>query len=1344
MIVAEQSSGFSFATGSAGGSIRRSQRKGWPPAPDSRHRRVRPAFVQSTFASVTIPPRDPEQRRLASLHSYAVLDTPAERTFDEIAALAAEVCETPIALITLLDATRQWFKAKVGVFVAQTPREQAFCVHALAGTEVMLVPDATRDARFAAHPMVCGEPHIRFYAGAPLVSAEGEVLGALCVIDHVPRTLSDRQLRVLQCLGRQVMTELTLRRELREHRRAVAQLARAQAVSKVGSWETHLSTREMSWSAETHRIFGTDPDTFLPTHAGFLERVHPDDRAAVDQALVQSLSQSETNAIAHRILLPDGAIKFIEERWQVLADDDGRPARSVGTCRDITAERQTQAAMRLQVEMLDHIGEAVIATDTTGRIIHANRFASELYGWTQVEMLGRGILEVTAPQTTPAQAAEIMVQMERGESWSGEYLVQNRHGRVFPALVMNSPLLDGRRQLAGIIGISRDITVQKQAEEAQRRMAELLATTLESVTDGFFTLDREWRFTYVNAAAERMILRDRKNLLGVSMWAAFPEGVGTVFEREYRRALTDHETVSFEEYFPPLAKWFEIRAYPSAEGLAVYVRDVTASRQVEQALRTSEERLREMAENIGDFFYSYDPALGRLLYGTAAFAQLWGRPLADAYANPQIYLEGVHPDDRPAAEAAFRRQLDGLETDTEFRIVRPDGSVRCVRERAVPVRSEAGRVERIVGTVRDITERRLASDRLRASAEQYRLLFAGNPHPMWVFDRQTLRFLAVNAAAIAFYGYTEAEFLGLTVMDIRPAEDAAEFREALARLPMRGKDFGHRRHRKKDGTVVEMEVLADGLEFNGRAARLVLAQDVTERRRAEAKLREQAALLDKARDAILVRDLEHRITFWNKSAERLYGWTAAEVLGRRVRELLYFDPAIFDQVMIALLAEGEWTGELLQMGKDGRKLDIEGRWTLVRDDQGRPQSVLAINTDITERKKLEKQFLRAQRMESIGTLAGGIAHDLNNLLAPVTMGVELLRMNELNPKSQLVIDNIERSARRGANLVKQVLSFARGVEGSRVPLQFRHIVREIEDIVENTFPKNIAFESRIAPNLWPFVGDPTQINQVLLNLCVNARDALPEGGQLLLRASNAEVDAQYAVMNRGVAAGHYIVIEVTDNGTGIPPAVIDRIFEPFFTTKPTGKGTGLGLSTVLAIVRSHGGFVNVYSEPEQGSTFKVYLPAQPDAALAGSASPFEEKLPRGAGELILVVDDEAPILNVTRQTLEVFGYRVLVAEDGAQAISRYALHRAEIALVLTDMMMPVMDGPALIAALRRIDPHVRIIAASGLSAHGNMARASVGGVRHFLPKPYSTDTMLSVIKEALAGAPGAPPARPPA
>ncbi|CEF48995.1 unnamed protein product [uncultured bacterium] len=623
-------------------------------------------------------------------------------------------------------------------------------------------------------------------------------------------------------------------------------------------------------------------------------------------------------------------------------------------------------------------------------------------------------------------------------------------------------------------------------------------------------------------------------------------------------------------------------------------------------------------------------------------------------------------------------------------------------------------------------------DALRDSNARYRLLFERNPHPMWVYDVETSRILTVNAAAVEQYGYSESEFRALTIWDIRPPEDVPRLKQALENLPSSGRNHTISRHRRKDGKIIHVDLFADPIRFGDRPARLVLAHDITEKRAAEEKLAEQAALLDQARDGILVRDLRGVVLFWNQGAARLYGWTAAEAIGQCFDQLLQIDPVKFLEAEDALLRDGAWSGEFHPTPRCGPALTIECRWTLLRNAQGEPKSILMIDTDITERKKLEQQFLRNQRMESIGTLAGGIAHDLNNVLAPILMAIEMLKLNEQDAERLGILGTIETSAKRGADMVRQVLSFARGAEGERLEVQVHHLLKDLEKIVRDTFPKNIIVRTVVAPNLWTVSADPTQLHQVLLNFCVNARDAMPGSGTLVLLAENVMLEEQEARLTPGAQAGPHVAMQVEDTGTGIPREILDRIFDPFFTTKEIGKGTGLGLSTAMGIVKSHGGFIRVYSEPGRGSKFRVFFPACARSAF-GAETIVAAEMPRGNGECILVVDDEESLRQITQQTLETFGYRVLVASDGAEGVAMYAVHKKEIAVVLTDMMMPVMDGIATIQVLSRINPDVRVIAASGLDSNGRVAQAVIAGVKQFLPKPYTAEKMLKTLREVLRG-----------
>ncbi|MBL9136912.1 MAG: response regulator [Verrucomicrobiales bacterium] len=602
--------------------------------------------------------------------------------------------------------------------------------------------------------------------------------------------------------------------------------------------------------------------------------------------------------------------------------------------------------------------------------------------------------------------------------------------------------------------------------------------------------------------------------------------------------------------------------------------------------------------------------------------------------------------------------------------------------------------------------------------------------------------LDINQTCLQLLGLARGEVLGRSIWDLGclDAGGATQVREAVLAAGA-GRTIRRdmvARFTGADPRDVDL-VFSPLRDATGRIIHVVgVGVDITERKRSEEALlmqeRRFRSLLETTHDAIMVWNPIRGVEYLNPAAETLTGLKCREVPSRDLAAVLRAQSeGELAEALRAFQADGSWTGDLRLVGSDGVTRHVASRWSTLTDVHGGQNSILITCNDITEQKRLEAQYLRAQRLESVGTLAGGVAHDLNNILSPILMGLDMLNLSTTNPGALNTLDMIKESARRGVDTVRQLLTFSRGgTESHRGPVNSGHLVEEIVRLLRQTLPKSIQIHAEVMDDSATVFADPSQVHQVLLNLCVNARDAMPEGGLLCLRVAEETFGENGVRLHPKARPIRYVVFSVSDSGTGIPPEILDRIFDPFFTTKPHGQGTGLGLATVLGIVESHGGFVLVESVPGSGTTFRVYLPAAKEtgpSAPGAKAVPVPESAPRGQGELVLIVDDEPAILQLAAGVLRHGGYRSLTTSRSSEALRLMETHGAEIRAVLTDMMMPFGDGRQLIAMLADRFPDLPILAMSGLPVAEVKRQALGSGASGFLGKPFDAEQLLRVMDQ---------------
>ncbi|MDE3151791.1 MAG: PAS domain-containing protein [Gemmatimonadota bacterium] len=1020
------------------------------------------------------------------------------------------------------------------------------------------------------------------------------------------------------------------------------------------------------------------------------------------------------------------------------------------------ADRRQMA--ELQSALLAAMGEGLQGLALDGTITFENDAAVRMLGWERGELIGKqkhALIHHHHPDGSPYAIDDcpIWKTMRDGKVRRvADDVFFRRDGSSFPVEYTCAPMRDADGQIAGVVLSFRDVSETRQAQSTVREQATLIENAQRIARMGSWHMDcvtgtltwsdatcelfgispNEFRGTFEHFRS--FILPEDQSAEDATQARVSPEQ--PLLESEYRIRRPDGEI-----------RWMYERGEVEFDASGKQIRrigmvmDVTDQHEANARLAEANSLLRiaGRAAQLGG--WRVDLPERRLVWSDAI------RELHDVPPGRQLTHDenlALYP---PESRLTIDRLLadcerDGIPFDVELEKRTITGRQIWVRTVGEAVRNDEGRIVQIQGALQDVTARRSAQEASRQRDAVLRIANRMTRTGGWAIEFPDMRTVwsdeifdmldfprgAVPPLEEALTLYPEPGRTELGRLIERCAGQGASFEMELPIVTKTGRRLWARvageAHRGDSGQIVRVQGAF---------------QDITERRRAEDYLRESEERFRQLAETITqvfwISDVsKRRILYVSPAYEAIWGRPAAELYEHPETWLtaVHEDDRPTVQRALALQATGGYDVTYRIVRPDGAIRWVNDRAYPVLDDQGRAYRIVGVAEDHTERKAIEAQFLRAQRMESIGTLAGGIAHDLNNVLTPILMSIEMLRDENHAEGRAETLATIEASAMKGADMVRQVLSFARGVEGQRMDVDPRRLLRDVAKIGNDTFLKSIQVRVSVASDVPAVLGDPTQLHQVLLNLCVNARDAMPEGGTITLTARARELTAVQATAFPDAKPGAYVMLEVTDTGLGMPRDVLDRIFEPFFTTKEPGKGTGLGLSTSLAIVKSHGGFFNVRSTPGAGTTFEVFLPVSSSENREEASAARRAKL-RGHNELVLVVDDEATIREMTRRMLEMFGYRVIVAADGAAAVDAFRANLGSVSVVLTDMMMPVMNGAATVRALRALEPGVRVVAVSGLGDAVDLpgVEAPLHRPVRRLAKPYTTEELLEALFQAL-------------
>jgi len=981
--------------------------------------------------------------------------------------------------------------------------------------------------------------------------------------------------------------------------------------------------------------------------------------------------------------------------------------------------------------------DAIFTVDRDGRLLSANPAAVAALGRPMAEIVGRPVRELFAAAIGQRQAAAIRRVFETGEPLLNQ--VNETHTVLGARWYSTSltPVPDGDGGVASVLGVARDVTAAQTAEARCVEGERFLQVVFDSIQDGISVLDRDRTIVRVNHWMEARHGNGGVELVGRKCYEAYRGATGPCAVCPTQLALDRGEPQrAIVRGFTDGRQWgwLDLSAFPlrngagEVVGVIEHVRDITEQRHAEEVLARSETTYRAILDAVSDGISVREIGTWRILDVNRTWCEMYGYTVAEARQLTVRDLS-AEPD---SYDAYLAKAAAGEPQLVEWRIRHRSGSV--VETELSTQRANIAGHDRVLTISRDITRRRQAERALRESEERHRLLLASLPHSVFFKDRDG-RFLSVNAVFAGELGMTAGDIIGKTDFDLYPTELATKYQADDQRVMAGGRPETLVERNVAGGRERIVEVTkAPVVQDDGQVIGVMgLFKDLTEQRQAELQTARLATAAEQAGEAIIVADPLGVIEYVNPAFERITGYRRDEVVGRTAEAVQGGESTAFfhDGVWPEVRQGRVWSGRSARSRQDGTPLEVEITVSPVRDPSGAMVNVVAVARDVTQEVALEAQLRQAQKLDAIGALAGGVAHDFNNLLTGILGYASIIKLQTQPGEAVFrAAEVIEVAARRAAELTGQLLGLARKGKHQNVPVDLHAVIQEVIGLLVRTIPKDITIRQRFGADAATVLGDPSQMQQVMLNLAINARDAMPEGGELSFDTDIVELDEAYCGTHAEATRGSHLMVAVTDTGCGIPEEVRERIFEPFFTTKEHGEGTGMGLAMAYGIVKNHNGFIQVYSEVGHGTIFRVYLPLLAAAAPAATDGRATD-LVVGTGR-ILLVDDEEVVREVAVDILRHLGYQVVTAADGEEAVEYYRQFGAEIDLVVIDMVMPRLDGRGCFRALKQLDPGVRAVLSTGYGLNGAAQSLLDEGMVGFAQKPYEARQLSAVVADALA------------